>query len=154
MVTTPHRRLAGSANRMMPQGLRRRDRTDATTVDSGRRAQTEDLAMIGQTTARAIDRAHLAEQTAGDADLAAELLGLFAGQCDRLLPIIADTAGERVARAEAAHTLKGAAAGVGAGEIRALCDRIEAGLRAGTEPGTAGLREAVARVLAEIADAA
>ncbi len=110
--------------------------------------------MTGPTTARAIDRAHLAEQTAGDAALAAELLGLFAGQCDRLLPVIADAATERCARADAAHTLKGSAAGVGAEEIRALCDRIEADLRAGSEPGTAALRAAVARVLAAIADAA
>ncbi len=101
-----------------------------------------------------IDRAHLAEQTDGDADLAAELLGLFAGQCDRLLPVIADTAGERAVRADAAHTLRGSAAGVGANEIRGLCEAIETKLRTGSEPGTADLREAVARALADIADAA
>lgn len=110
--------------------------------------------MTGPTPEPRIDRAHLMEQTGGDANLAAELLGLFAGQCDRLLPLIADTAGDRTARADAAHTLKGSAAGIGAGEIRALCDRAEAELRAGTEPETTTLREAVARALAEIADAA
>ncbi len=101
-----------------------------------------------------IDQAHLAEQTGGDADLAAEILGLFAGQCDRLLPMIADTAADRSARADAVHTLKGSAAGVGAGEVHALCEAAEAALRAGSEPGAAALREAVARALAEIADAA
>jgi len=110
--------------------------------------------MTRSTPTPCIDRAHLAEQTGGDADLAAELLGLFAGQCDRLLPVIADAAGDRAVRADAAHTLKGSAAAVGASEIRALCEAIEAKLRTGSEPGTAALREAAARVLAEIADAA
>ncbi len=101
-----------------------------------------------------IDRTYLAEQAAGDMDLVAELLGLFADQCDRLLPVIADATGDPSVRADAAHTLKGSAAGVGAGEIRALCEEIETRLRAGAEPGIAPLREAVARARAEIADAA
>ncbi|AWN36398.1 Hpt domain-containing protein [Methylobacterium radiodurans] len=110
--------------------------------------------MTGATTAPSLDREQLREQTGGDDDLAAEILGLFAGQCDRLVALVADPSADRRARADAAHTLKGSAAGIGAGEVRALCERIEVDLRAGAEPETGTLREAAARVLAAIADAA
>ena len=102
-----------------------------------------------------IDRAHLAAQTFGDADLAAELLGLFAGQCRRILPRLSDPTLPAPERADLAHTLKGPAASVGAGRVRDLSAAAEAALRAGGDAAeaVAALEPAVAAVLAEIAAA-
>jgi HPt (histidine-containing phosphotransfer) domain-containing protein len=101
---------------------------------------------------QAIDRAELDIQTGGDADLAHEVLELFAGQCRSILPRLADPGLPRAERADLAHTLKGSAAGVGAGRVRALADAVEARLRAGGgEPPVDDLAGAVATVLAEIA---
>ncbi|WP_419544784.1 Hpt domain-containing protein [Methylobacterium oryzae] len=69
---------------------------------------------------QAIDPAELEAQTGGDADLAREVLELFAGQCRSILPRLADPALPRAQRADLAHTLKGSAAGVGAIHVRAL----------------------------------
>ncbi|MHB2208594.1 Hpt domain-containing protein [Methylobacterium sp. CM6257] len=101
---------------------------------------------------QAIDRVALAAQTAGDADLAREVLDLFADQCRSILPRLTDCSVPRDQRADLAHTLKGSAAGVGAEQVRALADAAEARLRAGAE--TVPLDElsaAVAAALAEIA---
>ncbi len=78
-----------------------------------------------------LDRAHLDRQTFGDADLAREVLGLFAEQCERLLPGLADPDLAPGARADLAHTLKGSALGIGAARVAALAGRLEAALRAG-----------------------
>ena len=103
----------------------------------------------------AIDRAELDAQTGGDAELAREVLGLFAGQCRAILPLLADPALPAARRADLAHTLKGSAAGVGAHRVRALCDAIEVRLRAGegapVEPLAEDVMVAVAAALAEIA---
>ncbi len=101
-----------------------------------------------------IDRNALETNTMGDAALAREVLGLFAGECDALLRRIADPSAGATDRADAAHTLKGAAAGIGAPRVQALAGAAEAGLRAGgaeAGPPVAALAEAVAAVLAEIA---
>jgi chemotaxis protein histidine kinase CheA len=79
----------------------------------------------------AIDRAHLDAQTFGDDELARELLGLFAGQCARLAPLAADPAAPRDVRRDAAHTLKGAALGVGARRV-ATCAAVLEAVLAGT----------------------
>ena len=99
-----------------------------------------------------IDRAHLDAQTFGDAELGAELLGLFAGQCRCILPRLADAALAAGDRADLAHTLKGSAASVGAHRVRDLSDRAEAALREGSDaaPALAALGSAVAAVLTEI----
>jgi HPt (histidine-containing phosphotransfer) domain-containing protein len=100
-----------------------------------------------------IDHAHLAEQTFGDGDLARELLGLFAGQCRRLLPGITDPGLDGSHRADLAHTLKGSALGIGAARVADLSAAIEDGLRQGREvpaETVARLGEAVAATLAEI----
>ncbi len=99
-----------------------------------------------------IDRHHLARQTFGDAELARELLGLFAAQCRRLLPGIGDSALPPADRADLAHTLKGSALGVGAVRVAGLCGAIEEALRRGEEIGPAltDLRSAQAATLAEI----
>ncbi|MDP4002805.1 Hpt domain-containing protein [Methylobacterium sp. NEAU K] len=99
-----------------------------------------------------IDRAELDAQTGGDADLAREVLALFAGQCRSILPRLADPSQPQAQRADLAHTLKGSAAGVGAVRVRALADAAEARLRAGAEDlDLAELSQAVAAALAEIA---
>ncbi|WP_019903018.1 Hpt domain-containing protein [Methylobacterium sp. 77] len=102
---------------------------------------------------RLIDHAYLAEQTFGDDELARELLGLFEAQCRRLLPGIADTAIDRCARADLAHTLKGSALGVGAGRVAELSTGIEDGLRRDADVPAAvlaDLTDAVVSTLAEI----
>lgn len=83
--------------------------------------------------APALDRDHLAQATFGDAELAREVLGLFRAQVARLAPAIA-APGSLPARADAAHTLKGSARGVGAARVAALLETIERALRAGSEP--------------------
>ncbi|QGY04862.1 Hpt domain-containing protein [Methylobacterium mesophilicum SR1.6/6] len=100
---------------------------------------------------QAIDRAALDLQTAGDADLAREVLDLFAGQCRSILPRLVDATLPSDRRADLAHTLKGSAAGVGAERVRALADAAEPRLRAGDGPVPLDdLAEAVAAALAEI----
>jgi HPt (histidine-containing phosphotransfer) domain-containing protein len=97
-----------------------------------------------------LDLAHLDRQTAGDLALARELLALFEGQCLRLLPLISGDA-EPQARAEAAHTLRGAASAVGAARVADITGRIEAGpppdellaLTAALAHAVAGVRAAI-----------
>lgn len=100
-----------------------------------------------------LDHDHLARQTFGDADLAAELLGLFVQQCHRLLPGIVDPGRPAIDRADLAHTLKGSALGIGAMPIADLAATIEDALRAGADIDAAGrrLEAAVADTLGEIA---
>jgi HPt (histidine-containing phosphotransfer) domain-containing protein len=100
----------------------------------------------------AIDRAELDAQTGGDADLADEVLALFAGQCRSILPRLTDASLPAGQRADLAHTLKGSASGVGATQVRACADAAEAQLRAGAAPAALdALVQAVAAALAEIA---
>ncbi|MGF3027459.1 Hpt domain-containing protein [Methylobacterium aquaticum] len=101
-----------------------------------------------------LDRAHLDRQTFGDADLAREVLALFAEQCARLMPDLvppriagADPAPE--ARADLAHTLKGSALGVGADRVAALAGRLEAALRAGDGEAARGLAPALSLAVDE-----
>ncbi|MCJ2143402.1 Hpt domain-containing protein [Methylobacterium sp. E-066] len=99
----------------------------------------------------AIDRAELDAQTGGDAELANEVLVLFAGQCRSILPRLTDPSLPSAQRADLAHTLKGSAAGVGATRVRAGADATEAQLRAGAElTALDALVQAVAAALAEI----
>ena len=100
-----------------------------------------------------IDHAYLSGQTFGDVDLARELLGLFAGQCRRLMPGIADADLDPDRRADLAHTLKGSALGIGAAPVADLAASIEDRLREGREvpvETVARLDEAVTATLAEI----
>ena len=101
-----------------------------------------------------IDRNALAVQTGGDKDLAREVLGLFAGECRTLLRTVADAEAGAVARADAAHTLKGAAAGIGAMRVHALAGVAETRLRSGSPDSgeaIAALTRAAEAALAEIA---
>ncbi|MCJ2061337.1 Hpt domain-containing protein [Methylobacterium sp. J-088] len=105
----------------------------------------------------AIDRAALDAQTGGDADLAREVLALFAGQCRSILPRLADPDLSRPERADLAHTLKGSAAGVGATRVHALADAAETrlrgeGLRGEGYGGVDDLADAVDAALRAIAE--
>jgi HPt (histidine-containing phosphotransfer) domain-containing protein len=71
-----------------------------------------------------LDRDHLAQYTGGDAALEAELFGLLSSQIEACLARL------KAARADpdwsdAAHTLKGAARGVGAMALGEACARAE-----------------------------
>ncbi|MGL5735311.1 MAG: Hpt domain-containing protein, partial [Beijerinckiaceae bacterium] len=73
---------------------------------------------------RDIDLVHLARQTAGDRGLEREVLALFRDQCVRMVAAIAQAKAEPPART-AAHTLKGAALGVGAYRVAEAAARCE-----------------------------
>lgn len=75
---------------------------------------------------RAIDLVHLSRQTCGDRDLEREVLALFRDQCARLLKVIAAEGGAERGRT-AAHTLKGAARGVGAFAVADCAEVVEKG---------------------------
>lgn len=72
-----------------------------------------------------IDLDHLAQYTAGDAALEAELMGLFCEQARQWLRALAPDADDD-AWGAAAHTLKGTARAVGAHRMAAACEAAEA----------------------------
>ena len=71
-----------------------------------------------------LDCAHLRRQSSGDLDLERDLLRLLEGQCRRLAPVLAGGAPSRE-RADAAHTLKGAARAVGAWALADVAAEVE-----------------------------
>ena len=72
----------------------------------------------------AIDRAYLARFTSGNESLAREVLELFAAQAPVYLEALRRAATDREWQ-RAAHTLKGAAAAVGAVELKRLAELAE-----------------------------
>ena len=93
--------------------------------------------MQDQPRAGALDLALLASQTLGDRELEGELFALFEIQAERLFEVIARSE-DPAARAEAAHSLKGGAAGVGAVSVMRFAGEIELMMRDGDEdPSTA-----------------
>ncbi len=92
----------------------------------------------------AIDRKHFEDATFGDTALQREVLGLFEGQAKKLGETIANASGRE--RMEAAHTLKGAALGIGA---FALADEAEK-----VERGDAGALDELSRRISEARAAA
>ncbi|HZQ12724.1 MAG TPA: Hpt domain-containing protein [Pseudolabrys sp.] len=73
--------------------------------------------------APAIDRAHLGQMTFGDRGLERELLQLFDRQAAILMARM--RSGEPDAVATLAHTLKGSAVGIGAGEVARAAAALE-----------------------------
>ena len=73
-----------------------------------------------------LDLIYLRRQTVGDVALERELLALLVGQCAHFLPLLTSREDE-VARREAAHGLRGAAASLGATRLAASAAAIEAG---------------------------
>ena len=98
-----------------------------------------------------LDRAHLDAQTFGDADLAREVLSLFEDQCRRLLPALAEEDRPAGARADLAHTLKGAALGVGAMRVAEASAAADSGLRSGAGADLSTLQVATAETLTALA---
>lgn len=93
----------------------------------------------------AIDRAYLARFTLGNTDLEREVLGLFAGQAPSYLDRLASARSPQDWR-DAAHTLKGSAAAVGALHVAELAEVAERLDRAG--PGAASDAERARAVAA------
>jgi HPt (histidine-containing phosphotransfer) domain-containing protein len=73
----------------------------------------------------AIDIKHFEAATFNDRALQREVLGLFEAQAEKLAAVIRDTSGR--ARAEAAHTLKGTARGIGAFALADAAEKVEQG---------------------------
>ncbi|MCH8489310.1 MAG: Hpt domain-containing protein [Oceanicaulis sp.] len=87
---------------------------------------------------KVLDRTHLALYSGGDAALEAELFALLEGQIEACTTRMAQAAsGETQAWRDAAHTLKGAARGVGAMQLGEACEAAE------TRPLDAGALQAV-----------
>lgn len=85
-----------------------------------------------------LDRAHLAQYSGGDAALEGELFALLESQIEACTGRMARAApGGDQAWRDAAHTLKGAARGVGAMQLGDACEAAE------TRPHDAGALEAV-----------
>lgn len=96
----------------------------------------------------AVDFAYLEGYAAGDQALVEEVLGLFREQAQawtRLLDPAAPGEGWR----DAAHTLKGSARGIGAGELAQACEAAETCV-----DGEAGERERRLSLLRDALDAA
>ena len=91
---------------------------------------------------RDLDLVYLARQTAGDRDLEREVLGLFRDQCVRLLRIMLQNGAEQ-SRLDAAHTLKGAARGIGAFRIADVAETIETADKAKLATHLAELERAI-----------
>ena len=75
----------------------------------------------------AIDRRHLARMTLGDRSLEQEVLQLFDRQASLLIERMRkiDRAGDGAAIGALAHTLKGSAAGIGAGRVARAAEAAE-----------------------------
>lgn len=122
-------------------------------------ASPEGLAPVLDAVRPVLDRAYLARFTFGNPALEREVLRLFADQAPRYIEDLAAAADAKAWR-EAAHTLKGSAAAVGAKDVahlaalaeRLLCDAAAA-LPACSDRDQAigALRSAVAAACREIA---
>lgn len=92
----------------------------------------------------AVDFSVLERTTGGDDEVSGEVLALFTEQAALWAPMLeAGTDGWR----DAAHTLRGAAAGIGAGDLARACAEAEAGDGA----GLGRVRNELDRALADVA---
>jgi HPt (histidine-containing phosphotransfer) domain-containing protein len=100
-----------------------------------------------------MDLAHLEEATAGEEELARELLTLFEGQARDIIRRLDGAPPDRERR-ELVHTLKGSAAAIGAVAVARAAEACEAALAAGRRADAPldALRRAVAETLTTIAD--
>ena len=83
---------------------------------------------------RPVDLVHLARFTLGNRSLEREVLALFHTQCEIYLQRLKE-AGEDKAWADAAHTIKGSARGIGAWHIAKCAEAAEALKGAARETG-------------------
>ena len=98
---------------------------------------------------QAIDRAHLARMTLGEASLEREVLALFDRQTEMLLPRI--RAGAAPAAATLAHTLKGSALGIGAFRVARAAEAVEQAKQTELAAAVDALGAAIAETRTEIA---
>ncbi len=101
----------------------------------------------------AIDRDHLNQMTFGDRSLERELLQLFDRQAELLIARMRDSDAGTLAML--AHTLKGSAAGIGAGEVgraAAAAERAAAGSAAERRAALDRLAAAIDAARAQIAE--
>jgi HPt (histidine-containing phosphotransfer) domain-containing protein len=82
-----------------------------------------------------IDRKQLSANTGGDAELAGEVLEIFKGQVDTWGKML-DAKDEPQRWADAAHTIKGAALGIGANKLADVCKMAETRGRETPAPST------------------
>jgi CheY-like chemotaxis protein len=103
-----------------------------------------------------LDRDGAIARLGGNAQLLPEFAGLLVGQCDKLLPQIADAVqtGDAKKLRHAAHTLKSAVAFFGAPQAKEAAQRLEemgdAGELEGSAPVLAKLKAEVDRLLAAL----
>lgn len=81
-------------------------------------------AQIQQGVCKPVDLVHLSNQTMGDQALEAEVLGIFASQSQIYMNLL-HTSGDKVVLHRAAHSLKGAARGIGAFSLANKAEFIE-----------------------------
>jgi len=95
-----------------------------------------------------VDFGVLDRTTGGDDGVAEEVLGLFVQQAEVWAPMLdVREDGWR----DAVHTLRGAAAGIGAGELAEACAEAEACEKAAAPPLLGRVRDALDRALADVA---
>lgn len=96
----------------------------------------------------AVDFSVLEAMTGGDAAVAEEVLGLFVQQAGIWSPLL-DVREE--AWRDAAHSLRGAAAGIGARTLAEACQAAEMGDRAAAPPLLDRARDSLETALADVA---
>jgi HPt (histidine-containing phosphotransfer) domain-containing protein len=96
----------------------------------------------------AVDFTILESFAAGDETVIEEVLNLFREQAQIWTPMLdVRSSGWR----DAAHTVKGAAAGIGAQELAAFCARAEQAPKEIAAPALERVRDALDRALADVA---
>ena len=96
----------------------------------------------------AVDFAVLETMTGGMDDITEEVLGLFAQQAALWSSLLdASSEGWR----DAVHTIRGASAGIGAGDLAAICAEVEHGEQASAPAGLERVRTALDDALADVA---
>ena len=96
----------------------------------------------------AVDFSVLERMTGGDDGVTEEILGLFAQQAALWSPLL-DVREE--GWRDAVHTLRGAAAGIGADALASACAAAEASEKAGAPPLLDRTRDALEAALADVA---
>jgi HPt (histidine-containing phosphotransfer) domain-containing protein len=96
----------------------------------------------------AVDFAVLERMTGGDDAITEEVLGLFAQQAAMWSPLLD---GRDAGWRDAVHTIRGAAAGIGAGALAQACQTAEAADKAPAGPLLERVHDALATALADVA---
>jgi len=96
----------------------------------------------------AVDFAVFERMTGGDAGVSEEVLGLFVQQASLWAPLL-DVREE--GWRDAAHTVRGAAAGIGAEQLAEACAAAEAAQKAEAPPLLDRVRDALNAALADVA---